>query len=136
MSICQGCGEDWSAYHLRHEAVHETGAGRQILDDILDAEEAKKSGMEWLWLAKYSGEKWVGRLTPFWREEFKRIEFEFRESVYDLVKCPCCAINKRDGNDSERKPVDVESIAINNLLDRGDADDYGVAYGVAGLGDW
>ncbi len=68
---CSTCGEPWDVYHLRHEAVFETG---------LSVEEAEG----WRSLP------YADRLTGRYREEFKSAGWHFGQSVVNVIRCPCC----------------------------------------------
>lgn len=68
---CSTCREPWDVYHLRHEAIYETG---------LDAAEIQA----WKQLPAKD------RLCPRYREEFREVGFEFGASILDVRRCPCC----------------------------------------------
>jgi len=68
---CSTCREPWDVYHLRHEAIHETG---------LSVEEAR----EWGSLPHSQ------RLSNRYREAFRCGGWEFGQSVINVVRCPCC----------------------------------------------
>lgn len=68
---CTACGEPWDVYHLRHDAIYETG---------LPPAEAKA---------------WTGlppglRLAKRYRDEFRAVGFEFGASVLNVLRCPAC----------------------------------------------
>ena len=68
---CTTCGEPWDAYHLRHDAIFETG---------LSHAEAKA------WTEVSSKLK----LLPRYRDEFKAVGFEFGGSIFNVMHCPDC----------------------------------------------
>lgn len=68
---CSTCGEPWDVYHLRHEAIYETG---------IPVEEAKA------WGSRPHSE----RLSTRYRELFRQAGWEFGQSVINVVRCPCC----------------------------------------------
>ena len=68
---CTTCGEPWDAYHLRHDAIFETG---------LCFTEAKT----WTELPSKL------RLLDRYREKFKAIGFHFGGSVLNVLQCPAC----------------------------------------------
>ena len=68
---CSTCGEPWDVYHLRHEAIFDTG------------------------LSEAEAQAWGGlphkqRLTPCYREKFQAAGWEFGGSILDVRHCPCC----------------------------------------------
>jgi hypothetical protein len=68
---CSLCDEPWDAYHLRHDAIFETG---------LEHEEAKA----WAALPPKA------RLSQRYRDLFKAAGYEFGASLLDVVHCPAC----------------------------------------------
>ena len=68
---CTTCGEPWDTYHLRFDAVYETG---------IDTAEAKA----WTQLSPKL------KLSDRYREKFKAIGFEFGGSVLNVLRCPGC----------------------------------------------
>lgn len=68
---CTTCGEPWDVYHLRHDAIYETG---------LDPAEAKV----WTELSPQL------KLTPRYHEKFEAIGYQFGTSVLNVIRCPCC----------------------------------------------
>ncbi len=68
---CSTCGEPWDVYHLRHDAIFDTG---------MSEEEAKS----WENLPR------EGRLAPRYREQFRAAGWEFGASLLDVRHCPCC----------------------------------------------
>lgn len=77
---CSSCGEPWDVYHLRHEAIFETG---------LDHAEAKA----WRELSP------TLRLSERYREKFQTAGYEFGASVINVVRCPCCPKNAKPDPD-------------------------------------
>jgi hypothetical protein len=68
---CTTCGEPWDVYHLRHDAIFETG--------LTHAE------------AKAWGELSPSlRLNNRYREKFRAIGYEFGGSVLNVTRCPAC----------------------------------------------
>jgi len=68
---CSSYGEPWDVYHLRHDAIFETG---------LDGTEAEA------WRSLPAAQ----RLSPRYREKFKDAGYEFGASIFDVVRCPSC----------------------------------------------
>ena len=68
---CSSCSEPWDAYHLRQDAIFETG---------LNETEAE----EWVRLPSSK------QLSERYREKFKSIGYEFGGSILNVVHCPCC----------------------------------------------
>lgn len=89
---CATCNEPWDTYHLQHDEVHETEAGQAWIDFKLDTEDWEKGKM----FEDETGpkppefERWEGRLTDFWREQFKLKGWEFGTSVVAVLRCPAC----------------------------------------------
>lgn len=92
---CARCGEPWDTYHLRHDEVHETEAGEALLNHKLDVEDFEKKFSPGA--RKVFGypkppdvEKWEGKLTDFWREQFAKLGWRFGGSVTAVLRCPAC----------------------------------------------
>ena len=68
---CTTCGEPWDAYHLRHDAIFETG---------LSYEAAKA----------WTGLPSSAQLRDHYRAEFKTIGYEFGGSIFNVMRCPAC----------------------------------------------
>jgi hypothetical protein len=68
---CTTCNEPWDTYHLRHDAVFETG---------LSHAEAKA----WTEVSPKL------KLLPRYREKFKATGFEFGNSIFNVMRCPAC----------------------------------------------
>jgi len=115
---CANCKEPWDIHHLWHDAVHETAAGQEMIDDELDLEDWDKEMCSLSYLSleslkkhaestkpepRYKGEPWERKLTNFWREQFKADGWEFGSSVIAVLHCPCCVANgKCEGADERR----------------------------------
>ena len=80
---CTSCGEPWYAYHLRQDAIFETG---------LCYTEAKA----WTQLSPQM------KLLPRYREKFHAAGFEFGNSVLNVLRCPCCP---KDAKPDPDKPA-------------------------------
>lgn len=80
---CTSCGEPWDAYHLRQDAIFETG---------LCYTEAKA----WTQLSPQM------KLLPRYREKFHAAGFEFGNSVLNVLRCPCCP---KDAKPDPDKPA-------------------------------
>lgn len=85
---CANCNEPWEGYHLRHDEVHETEQGMALINEKLDLESMPAHLVE-----PVEGERWEGKLTPFWREQFKANGWRFAGSLYAVLRCPCCKDN-------------------------------------------
>lgn len=122
---CANCGEPWDTYHLRHDEVHETDAGTQMIDDKIDQDNYEKD-LKYSFVdppkPNYKGEKWAGKLTPFWRKQFKELGWEFGGSLYAVMACPCCKDKPALENSSARK----ETIGMIADLLKGDDDGLAV----------
>jgi len=68
---CTSCGEPWDAYHLRHDAIYDTG---------LTIEQAKAWG-------RLPSQQ---RLSDHFRKEFAAAGYEFGPSIMVLLRCPAC----------------------------------------------
>jgi hypothetical protein len=68
---CTTCGEPWDAYHLRHDAIYETG---------LTTDQAKA----WERLPPKQ------RLSDHFRKQFATVGYEFGPSIMVLLRCPAC----------------------------------------------
>jgi hypothetical protein len=65
------CNEPWDVYHLWHEAVFETGLSR---------EEAQA----WQQLPR------TEKLSERYRGDFRRADWQFGQSVINVIHCPSC----------------------------------------------
>jgi len=68
---CSTCGEPWDVYHLRHDAIFETG---------LTTEEAEA------WRSLPNSE----RLAERYRAEFHDAGWQFGRTVMNVIRCPAC----------------------------------------------
>lgn len=104
---CATCGEPWDTYQLRHDEVHETPAGHDLMIHRLNMEDWDEEMCKFAGLSKKAAlkacppppeptidgnpiEKWEGKLTDFWRGQFKQGGWEFGTSVVAVLRCPCC----------------------------------------------
>jgi len=100
---CATCGEPWNTHHLRYYEVHETPAGLDWVKFRLDREDWDKQMYQFAGLSRKAAlracgpgptppthEAWKGKLTDFWREQFKQRGWEFGTSVVAVLRCPCC----------------------------------------------
>lgn len=72
-SHCLHCNEPWDNYHLRHDALHETGhPNPKGWDGKLETVCGGVTAREW-----FKDDKWV-----------------FGDSLYDIRRCPCCPKGK------------------------------------------
>jgi len=92
---CSTCREPWDVYHLRHEAIFETG---------LSDEEARA----WRSLAQ------AERLNDRYRAEFRDAGWEFGASVLTVLRCPACPAGAE---------TDSETAAIKAALEDALGDD-------------
>ena len=68
---CSTCAEPWDVYHLRHDAIFETG---------LTVEEAET------WDRLPLSQK----LCDQYRQEFRAVGWEFGRTVINVIRCPAC----------------------------------------------
>lgn len=128
---CATCQEPWDVYHLQHDEVHETEAGTAMIMDNINHEEYLKLMTPQFrkmvpFRPEYSGEPWENKLTPFWREQFAKLRWEFGTSHMVVLRCPCCP---KDGTeDSEAADRREEYTQIGELLE---GDDDGIASSLA-----
>src|ERR1043166_9334216 len=97
---CSTCGEPWDVYHLRHEAIYETG---------ISEEEATA----WRMLSARA------RLSNRYREKFKAAGWKFGASIFDVRRCPACPKDAKP----DREKVAMKTAIIEALGD----DDDGIA---------
>ena len=105
---CSSCGEPWEVYHLRHDAIFETGLRR---------EEAEA------WSALPPNQ----RLDTRHREKFKAAGWEFGASILDVRRCPDCP----SGAKPDPEKVAMKAAIIEALGDDEDGiastfEDYGL----------
>jgi len=105
---CTACGEPWDTYHLRHDAIYETG---------LTSDQAK------VW-ERLQPQK---RLSDRFRKEFSAAGYQFGSSIMVLLHCPSCPKGAKP--DPEKTIIKAE---IANLLD-GDDDGIAAAFEDFGL---
>lgn len=107
---CANCGETWNTYHLREDEVHETPAGAQWIEYKLDCEDHEKElcrlspGMRTGFKKPTPPniERWTGKLTPFWREQFATRGWKFGSSVTVVLRCVRCKGRKALPDAEER----------------------------------
>ena len=105
---CSSCGEPWDVYHLRHEAIFETG---------LDPHEAEA----------WSGRSPSERLSSRYRENFKAVGYEFGASILDVMRCPACPKGaKPDPDDVAMKAGIVEILGDDEDAIAGTMEDFGL----------
>ena len=129
---CAYCGEPWDTYHLRHDEVHETPAGERWMDYKLDCEDHEKELLK-LSPAMRKGfkgpaepdiEKWEGKLTDFWREEFAKGGWKFGTTVTVVLRCPACKEKETPLRDKlEQEDREARRRIIGELLE---GDDDGI----------
>jgi len=68
---CSTCEEPWDIYHVRHEAIFETG---------LRTEETQA----WQRLSR------TEKLTATYRQLFRQVGWEFGGSIVNIIRCPAC----------------------------------------------
>jgi hypothetical protein len=135
---CATCNEPWDTHHIRHDAVHETPAGLDWLNWDISmeewAEEANRAG----YFVTYNdgkaklvkagklffnvgpkekpkkppephAERWEGKLTAFWRAQFKLDGWEFGASLNAVLRCPCCRDAELPDAEERRARVQVLS---------------------------
>lgn len=99
---CATCGEPWDTYHMRHDAVWDTPAGIEIINDKINAEEYEQRMTRDFtvktraafkippYQPQYQGEQWEGILTPFWKAQFEADGWKLGSTVLNIISCPCC----------------------------------------------
>src|SRR5271170_5074282 len=88
---CTTCGEPWHVYHLRHDAIFETG---------LTHAEAKA----WAGLSPKS------RLNGRYREKLRAAGYEFGGSLMNVLRCPGCPKDARPDPDKAALKAGIEEI--------------------------
>ena len=88
---CTTCGEPWDLYHLRHDAIFETG---------LTHSEAKA----WTEMPQ------ALRLNKRYREEFRAAGYEFGASVLNVIRCPACPKDAKPDPDKAALKAGIEEI--------------------------
>jgi hypothetical protein len=118
---CATCGEPWDTYHIRHDAVYETPAGLDWLNHQINMEDWDKEMCKFGGLSRTAAlkacpapeppahEKWEGKLTAFWREQFKLDGWEFGVSLNAVLRCPCCKDAELPDAEERRARVQVLS---------------------------
>ena len=94
---CSSCGEPWDVYHLRHDAIFDTG---------LSQEEAEA----WRSLPHSV------RLSKRYREKFRDAGWQFGQTVINVIRCPCCP------KETKPNPERIETKAALERLFGGDED--------------
>jgi hypothetical protein len=88
---CSTCGEPWDVYHLRYDAIFETG---------LTPEEAEA----WCFLPLEM------RLSPRYREKFKDVGWQFGALVINVIRCPRCPKNAKPNPKRTKTKAALESL--------------------------
>lgn len=84
---CSSCREPWDIYHLRHDAVYETGMGEAKIEAWKKLPESE-------------------RLKGQYRQEFKDAGWEFGRTTIVVHHCPCCP----KGMDPDEEVVELKGI--------------------------
>lgn len=142
---CATCGEPWDTYHLRHDEVHETDAGTQWVEHRLAEEDWDKEMCKWGGASREAAlracgsgptppaiEKWEGKLTDFWREQFSKRGWVFGASLYSVLRCPCCKDNREHPDAETRRQCVATLGALNEGDDDAIAADNELALAIAG----
>lgn len=105
---CTTCGEPWDTFHLRQEAIHETGLPETEITH---------------WKLQTPEDK----LSKFYRHEFKLAGYEFGQTLTNLTRCPACP------SDAKPEPEKLYLKAeLENIL-HGDEDGLAAHYDELGL---
>ena len=86
---CTTCGEAWDTYHLRNEAIYDTG---------LPTEEI----LEWRKLASNQ------RLSEKVRDEFMNAGWHFGDSLMNVTRCPACPAGAYPDRDKLELKAELE----------------------------
>lgn len=154
---CATCGEPWDTHHLRHDEIFETEAGTQLVYYKQDVEDWEKRCNELGYFVKSDGtlargntgffnlsdkkppkpptppqEKWEGKLTDFWREQFSKRGWVFGASLYSVLRCPCCKDNREHPDAETRRQCVATLGALNEGDDDAIAADNELALALAG----
>jgi hypothetical protein len=81
---CQGCGEPWDTYHLRHDAIADAVFEGGLWPSV------RKQCDKGVSFSDAISSKWKGKLTPDIRKGFANVGYVFGVSVCDVKQCPCC----------------------------------------------
>ena len=92
---CTTCGEPWESYHLRHDAIWETG----LSEDEITA---------------WNSLPTVQRLEERYRLAFKTVGYEFGQSVLTVIRCPGCPANARPDAAQFRLKAELEELLAND----------------------
>ncbi len=92
---CTTCNEPWDIYHLRHDAIFETG---------LSHAEAKA----WTELSPKL------KLLPRYREKFKAMDFEFGNSILNVMRCPACPKDAKPDPDKAALKAGIVELLSDN----------------------
>jgi hypothetical protein len=107
---CASCGEPWDTYHIRHDAVNETPAGLDWLNWEISIDDwYQKPNNNTKQPLEPHFERWDGKLTPFWREQFKLEGWEFGSSLMAVLRCPLCKNAELSNAEDRRSCVQILS---------------------------
>ena len=105
---CSSCGEPWDVYHLRHDAIFDTG---------LPLEETEA----------WSALPFKQRLSARYRDKFKGAGWEFGASILDVTRCPACPPGARpDPEKAAMKEAIIEALGDDEDGIASTFEDYGL----------
>ena len=105
---CSTCGEPWDTYHLRDDAIWETGLSE---DEIRAWEKLPQ----------------CEKLAPKWRDEFEMAGYVFGRTVINVIRCPACPKDAKPNASKALLKAEIEDLLA------GDEDDLAATYEDHGL---
>lgn len=88
---CSTCGEPWDVHHLWHDAIFDT-------DLSIDEAESWRSLPSRL------------KLSPRYREKFTAADWQFGQSVINVIRCPCCPADAKPNSTQIEKKAALEQL--------------------------
>ncbi len=88
---CTTCGEPWDTFHLKEDAIHETG----LTDEEIEC-----------WKKRPATE----RLIEPYRREFKLAGYEFGQTLANLLRCPACPPDAKADADKIYLKAELENM--------------------------
>jgi hypothetical protein len=92
---CSTCGEPWDTHHLTQ-------------DEIFDLDVSEEEAVAWLSLSQ------LEKLSPYYREKFRKAGWEFGLTVLNVNRCPACPKDSEIDKDKEIIKSSIEEVLVDD----------------------
>jgi hypothetical protein len=93
--FCSTCREPWDTHHLQQ-------------DEIFDLDLSDEEAVAWLDLPQQE------KLSPFYRERFRKAGWEFGLTVLNVNRCPACPKDSKPNADKETIKLAIEEVLVDD----------------------